>query len=219
MYFDHSVYWILASASPRRRELMALLTEHFTCLPPEREEHILHTAPYEAAAALSAAKAEELGETYEARLAALQLPPRRPEDALVIIGADTVVSCEGRIFGKPRDAAYAAEMLRRLRGRTHEVYTGVTLLLAEPGCRTADAYQKTFSEVTRVTVAADLTDADIAAYIASGEPMDKAGAYGVQGAFAKYVCGIEGDYYNVVGFPVCRVRRELQQMRKMVFSC
>ena len=67
-------------------------------------------------------------------------------------------------------------------------------------------------------MAADLTDADIAAYIASGEPMDKAGAYGVQGAFAKYVCGIEGDYYNVVGFPVCRVRRELQQMRKTVFS-
>ena len=123
----------------------------------------------------------------------------RAEDGDTVIGADTVVALEGRILGKPADEADAFRMLRMLQGRDHAVYTGVTILKKNSG--TAPV---TFAERTAVHVL-PMSDEEIRAYIATGEPMDKAGAYGIQGRFAVYVAGIEGDYQNVVGLPVSRL--------------
>ena len=120
-----------------------------------------------------------------------------------VLGADTVVVADGEILGKPADAGEAARMLRKLSGRSHEVFTGVCLL-REP-------VELTAFEVTRVSFA-PLSDEEVEEYVASGEPMDKAGAYAVQGLASKFVERIEGCYFNVVGLPVARVYRMLKQL-------
>lgn len=143
----------------------------------------------------------------------------------VVIGADTVVAKDGKILGKPKDRAEASAMLHLLSGSVHQVYTGVTIIanLGNPGegpsqegsraaVDPAQGYRvRTFFERSDVHVAA-LEDDEIEAYIATGEPMDKAGAYGIQGRFGKYISRIEGDYYNIVGLPVCRLCSELKRM-------
>ena len=178
---------VLASASPRRRELMQTAGLAFTVRVSDAEERIPpDAAPHEAVQALARQKAE----------AVVALCPDG-----TVIGADTVVVLDGMIFGKPRDAADARRMLQLLSGRTHEVYTGVCL------CRGGTA--ETFFVCTRVTFY-PLTDREIDAYIATGEPMDKAGAYGVQGRGCTLVRGIEGDYFNVVGLPVAELYRRLE---------
>ncbi|HIZ43984.1 MAG TPA: septum formation protein Maf [Firmicutes bacterium] len=176
---------ILASASPRRRELLSLTGLPFTVMAGNGEEIISTEDPARAVSELSRQKAE-----------AVLL---RAEDGDTVIGADTVVALEGRILGKPADEADAFRMLRMLQGRDHAVYTGVTILKKNSG--TAPV---TFAERTAVHVL-PMSDEEIRAYIATGEPMDKAGAYGIQGRFAVYVAGIEGDYQNVVGLPVSRL--------------
>lgn len=176
---------ILASASPRRRELLSLTGLPFTVMAGNGEEIISTEDPARAVSELSRQKAE-----------AVLL---RAEDGDTVIGADTVVALEGRILGKPADEADAFRMLRMLQGRDHAVYTGVTIL--KKNSRTAPV---TFAERTAVHVL-PMSDEEIRAYIATGEPMDKAGAYGIQGRFAVYVAGIEGDYQNVVGLPVSRL--------------
>ena len=176
---------ILASASPRRRELLSLTGLPFTVMAGNGEEVISTEDPARAVSELSRQKAE-----------AVLL---RAEDGDTVIGADTVVALEGRILGKPADEADAFRMLRMLQGRDHAVYTGVTILKKNSG--TAPV---TFAERTAVHVL-PMSDEEIRAYIATGEPMDKAGAYGIQGRFAVYVAGIEGDYQNVVGLPVSRL--------------
>ena len=176
---------ILASASPRRRELLSLTGLPFTVMAGNGEEIISTEDPARAVSELSRQKAE-----------AVLL---RTEDGDTVIGADTVVALEGRILGKPADEADAFRMLRMLQGRDHAVYTGVTILKKNSG--TAPV---TFAERTAVHVL-PMSDEEIRAYIATGEPMDKAGAYGIQGRFAVYVAGIEGDYQNVVGLPVSRL--------------
>ena len=180
---------ILASASPRRRELLAQIGLDFTVLPASGEEKITKQIPSEVVEELSGQKAEAVAE---------QIPDG------IIIGADTVVCQDGEIMGKPKDEADALRMLRQLQGEMHSVFTGVTLIVKENGSVIS---KQTFSQETRVYLYA-MTDEEIQDYIATGEPMDKAGAYGIQGRFAAYVEGIEGDYNNVVGLPVSAVWQE-----------
>lgn len=179
---------ILASQSPRRRELLSLITEDFTIIPAKGEESIPEGTPARAAVELLARqKAQEIALTHSGE---------------VIVAADTVVCCDGVIMGKPHSVAHACEMLRSLSGRVHEVYTGVCVMFPD-GCR------ECFSEETLVEFF-ELTDEEIAAYAATGEPKDKAGAYGIQGRGALLVKGIKGDYYNVMGLPVARLARVLK---------
>ena len=171
---------ILASASPRRRELLAQIGLDFTVLPASGEEKLTKQIPSEIVEELSSQKAEAVAE---------QIPDG------IIIGADTVVCQDGEIMGKPKDEADALRMLRQLQGEMHSVFTGVTLIVKENGSVIS---KQTFSQETRV-------------YLYAGEPMDKAGAYGIQGRFAAYVEGIEGDYNNVVGLPVSAVWQEIKE--------
>jgi septum formation protein len=183
---------ILASASPRRKELLEKIGLPFTVQPAMGEERITQKSPAAVVMELSRQKAEEI--------AAAQT-----EDC-IIIGADTVVARGEKIMGKPKDAADAKQMLRSIADDCHQVYTGVTLI------RTGAYPQSvTFQEKTDVCLY-PISDAELDAYIASGDPMDKAGAYGIQGDFAIYVKRIAGDYYNVVGLPIGRVYQELKRM-------
>lgn len=183
---------ILASASPRRKELLEKIGLPFTVQPAKGEERITQKSPAAVVMELSRQKAEEI--------AAAQT-----EDC-IIIGADTVVARGEKIMGKPKDAADAKQMLRSIADDCHQVYTGVTLIRTG-----AHPQSVTFQEKTDVCLY-PISDAELDAYIASGDPMDKAGAYGIQGDFAIYVKCIAGDYYNVVGLPIGRVYQELKRM-------
>ena len=178
---------ILASQSPRRRELLERMgIRDFEVLPARGEELADPSLP-------PAELVEELSRQKCAEVAAL-----RPGG--LVIGADTVVSIDGQVLGKPRDRAEAERMLATLSGRLHTVYTGVTVSL--------EGKTITSHEMTSVRFRT-LAQADIIRYIATGEPMDKAGAYGIQGYGSVLVEGISGDYYNVMGLPVCRLGRML----------
>ena len=175
---------VLASASPRRKTLLEMLgVKDLKILPAAGEETVpADTAPGEAVEILSAAKARET---------ALYCSP---DDW--IIAADTLVYMNGSILGKPADGADAERMLQKLSGRMHEVYTGITI------CK--GGFVSSEHEVSRVFFR-KLSDEEIRSYIATGEPMDKAGAYGIQGIGSLLVERIEGDYFNIVGLPVCRL--------------
>ena len=170
---------ILASQSPRRRELLGLTGLDFVVRAADIDETMDETKPPE----------EEVARV--SRLKALAVV-REPDD--VVIAADTIVVCEGKVLGKPRDEADAFRMLSLLSGRNHQVMTGMTVLKGDEIV--------THTEVTRLRFRNLLPD-EIRAYIASGEPMDKAGAYGIQGGAALFCTRMEGDYYNVMGLPVC----------------
>lgn len=179
---------VLASRSPRRRELLQQMGfQDFAIIPAVEEESADPSLP---------------PEQYVEQLAlhkAREVASRCGEDALVI-GADTIVVLDGHILGKPKNAANALQMLTALSGRKHTVYTGVCVICGgEVDVR---------HEATKVTVC-PLTEREMLAYIATGEPMDKAGAYGIQGRGALLVEKIEGDYYNVVGLPICCLNRML----------
>lgn len=189
---------ILASASPRRRELLTQIGIDFEIRISHMEEKTSVSEPALMVEELARQKAE----------AVLTSEEDTGEDVLVI-GADTVVALEGNILGKPVDEAQASEMLRGLSGKSHEVYTGVALLFRK-GDREDIIQRRVFHEVTRVNFY-PLTEAEITAYVAEGESMDKAGAYGIQGIFARYVRSIEGDYNNVVGLPVSRLYQEAKE--------
>ncbi len=178
---------ILASQSPRRRELLSLITADFRVIPARGEEILPDgISPKDAVILLSRQKAAEIYKEYK-------------NDT--IIASDTVVAIDGKILGKPVDEADAAEMLRLLSGRTHSVFTGVCII-------NPDGSENSFAEETTVEFW-ELSDEHIADYVSSGEPMDKAGAYGIQGSGALLVKRINGDYYNVMGLPVGRLYREL----------
>ena len=181
---------VLASASPRRRELMEQFCgKNLVIVPAEGEEVVPdNVGPGETVEALARGKAREVA----ARLRAEGAGNR--ED--IVIGADTIVWHEGRIFGKPHSQEEAAAMLRSLSGCTHEVYTGVSLIYGDR--------ELTEHEKTAVTFRV-MTEKEILDYIATGEPMDKAGAYGAQGLGALFVSSIEGDFFNVMGLPLCRL--------------
>ena len=185
---------ILASASPRRREIMNQVGIRFEVIPSVGEEVTTESAPDKVVCELSAQKAAEvLGNT---------------EGEVVVLGADTIVAHRGRILGKPVDAEDAKRMIGSYAGDTHEVFTGVTVLV-----RDADGTVKkrSFAVRTGVKVRA-MSDAEIDWYVATKEPLDKAGAYGIQGKFAPFIEGIDGDYYNVVGFPIAAVISETRAL-------
>jgi septum formation protein len=179
---------VLASASPRRQELLRNAGITFEVQPAHIAEDPL---PGE--------DAKDCAERL-AREKALAVARQRPHD--FVLGADTVVVVDGQLLAKPSDAADAARMLRMLSGREHRVITGVCLVVG--------GQPSVASETTLVTVS-DITDKDIADYVASGEPMDKAGAYAIQGIASRWIPRIEGDYGNVVGLPVALVWRMLRQ--------
>lgn len=182
---------VLASGSPRRKELMEMLGVQDLVIIPARGEEVTvpGRGPEETVKALAAAKAGEVA----AQCAA--------ED--VIVAADTIVWLDGEILGKPRDRADAVSMLRKLSGRAHTVYSGITVMRL--GTEISEA------EETKVAFRA-LTDAEIEAYVDTGEPMDKAGAYAAQGKASLFVSGIHGDFFNVMGLPLCRLGRMLDKM-------
>ena len=202
---------ILASASPRRKELLEQIGLEFEIVPAKGEEVITKTAPEEVVMELSGQKAREV-----AGLVSLYTKTHSdimtPQDML-IIGADTVVAAkngqgETEILGKPKDEADAYRMLSMLSGNTHSVYTGVTLVFLDKSGR---AGEDCFYEKTDVTMR-QMSDLEIHRYIETGEPMDKAGAYGIQGKCAIYIEKIDGDYNNVVGLPVSAIYYELQKL-------
>jgi septum formation protein len=173
------MHYILASASPRRRELLGLLLPRFTVEAPEADESFENGMPPDKAVTLLAGRKAEAVSARHVQAA--------------VIGADTVVEADGTILGKPRSAADARRMLGFLSGRTHRVHTGVALIY--PGGK------RTVAESTAVTFAA-MSDEEIRRYVSTGEPMDKAGAYGIQGLGGIFIPRIEGDYYNVMGLPL-----------------
>ena len=206
---------ILGSASPRRKELLEQIGAGFEIKVSEKEEIYHSERPEEIVCELALMKAENV---------ASELSTEERRNA-VVIGADTIVVLDGAILGKPADQEDAARMLSSLQGRCHEVYTGVAVLeyggdtekasagAAEqiPGGLTGAARKENYAVETKVYVN-PMTEQEIRDYIATGEPMDKAGAYGIQGRFAAYIDRIDGDYYNVVGLPVSRVYRTLKGM-------
>lgn len=197
---------ILASASPRRKELLEQIGLEFEICPAKGEEIITKTIPEEVVMELSKQKAEEVASMVVA-FGEENKAITTPSDILVI-GADTVVAYDGKILGKPKDEEDAKRMLTMLSGNTHSVFTGVTLLLIDKSGR---AGAKVFYEKTDVSMY-PMTAAEIERYVASGEPMDKAGAYAIQGKCAIYIEKIEGDYNNVVGLPIARIYQELKNI-------
>lgn len=192
---------ILASASPRRRELLKQIGLEFDIITADVEEHSDSLEPSQVVMDLSALKAEAVMEQVS-----LQQLVMQTEDVLVI-GADTIVSCDGRILGKPKDEQDAVSMLERLQDRGHQVYTGMTLLYRRTG--ESQPVRKQFYEETEVFFY-PMSPAEIEEYVSSKDPMDKAGSYGIQGFCARYIKGIRGDYNNVVGLPVGRLYQEMK---------
>lgn len=187
---------VLASGSPRRKELLAKTGLKFSVVVSGGEEKAETSDPAETVEKLSLDKASAVADLLQAE--------KEPQ---LIIGADTVVACDGEILGKPSDREDAFRMLWKLQGQTHQVYTGVTLLLKKKHTWQAHI----FSEKTDVQFY-PVSREELLAYIETGEPMDKAGSYGIQGGFGIYVKGICGDYNNVVGLPVGRLVYELKKL-------
>ena len=182
---------LLASSSPRRRELLEMAGYEFSVVPANIDETFLRgTPPMQVVEQLSRRKAQAVAEQH-------------PE--AVILAADTIVTFKGRILGKPKDTEMAEAMLKLLSGSVHQVYTGYTVmsgkkLICGHECTSVEFYP--------------LSQEDINAYIATGEPLDKAGAYGIQGKGGLFVKRINGDYYNVVGLPIGKINRILSGLQK-----
>lgn len=187
--------YVLASSSPRRRELLPRILGDapFTVLPAAGEEpEAAGLSPAETVQRIAAAKAEEVA-------------ARCGKDA-VVIAADTLVYLNGTPLGKPRDEEDAADMLRSLSGRSNTVWSGIAVRKGETLLTEAVATEVFFRE---------LDEEEIAAYVASKEPLDKAGAYGIQGGASVMISGISGDYYNAVGLPLCRLRQMLRELHAL----
>lgn len=202
---------ILASASPRRKELLEQIGLEFEIMPAKGEEIITETAPDAIVMELSRQKAMEVAAMVK-EYAEVHSDIMTPQDMLVI-GADTVVAAkndagEMQILGKPKDEADAYRMLSMLSGKVHSVYTGVTFVFLD---KSGKAGNYSFFEKTDVHMRT-MSDLEINRYIATGEPMDKAGAYGIQGKCAIYIEKIDGDYNNVVGLPISAIYHELQKL-------
>ena len=191
---------ILASASPRRKELLELMGFEPVIIPSNADEASDIKDPEALVLELSKRKCRDV---------AGSLPEEYSDKTVIVVGADTVVAADKMILGKPHGEEEARAMLENISGRTHQVLTGVSVACVRSGKTTAF---ESFSEKTDVKVA-QLSKEAIDGYIATGEPFDKAGAYGIQGCFGKYVEGIDGDYYNVVGLPICSLNKHLEGMK------
>jgi len=188
---------ILASASPRRHELLKIICDDFDCVVSECDESVFEgTTPTNAVMELARRKAGAVAYKLD------------KNDETVVIGADTVVCLDGLILGKPANAETACSMLRRLAGRSHMVYTGVAIYLVSDGRIVLKDNYYVGTEV----FFNELSDEEISSYVSTGEPMDKAGAYGIQGLASKFIKSIDGDYYNVVGLPVSAVYESLKKI-------
>lgn len=185
---------ILASASPRRKELMTMADLSFDVIVSDCDESIAYDGPEEMVRKLSLLKAEDVAAKIQQTDTAAHL----------VIGADTIVFFQDQILGKPKDEEDAFCMLKAMSGKTHTVYTGVSII------DTSDGHTETFCESTNVEFY-DVTDEEIKAYIATGDPLDKAGSYGVQGRGCFLVKKIEGDYFTVVGLPIAHLIRKLRK--------
>ena len=179
---------ILASASPRRKELLGLFHVPFRIRVADIDETMDPAKPpFDEVARVSKLKATAVSDGSDD----------------VVVAADTIVVCEGRVLGKPHSEAEAVQMLQLLSGRDHQVMTGVTVVRGQR--------MITFTEVTDIHFR-KLSEKEIAAYVATGEPMDKAGAYGIQGGAALFCSHMVGDYYNVMGLPVCHLGQALREI-------
>ena len=189
---------ILASGSPRRKELLEQIKLPYEVIVSDVDETTQPEKPEQIVRELSKRKAIDVFESsYDSP---------DSDDTLIVIGADTVVAHNGKILGKPLDYDDAFSMIKSYSGQSHHVYTGVTLA----GIKNGKKFVDSFVEDTKVYVTA-LTDEEIHQYLRTGESMDKAGAYGIQGAFAAYISRIEGDYFNVVGLPLCALQTNLKK--------
>ena len=184
---------ILASGSPRRKEILEQVGVKFEVITSDCNENIGVYLPDELVKSLSRLKAETVAENIEGEA--------------VIIGADTVVSKDGLIFGKPGTIEHAKEMIESISGDTHSVFTGVCIIIKSHDIKRNRIIN--FVEETKVCVA-QMSEEEINNYVSTQEPYDKAGGYAVQGLFAPYILGISGDYYNIVGLPVARIYHELK---------
>lgn len=184
---------VLASSSPRRKELLEQVGVDFEVLVSDKEETSFQSKPGDIVKELALVKANHVAEMLL--------------ESAVIIGADTMVAIDGSILGKPKDKKDARRMLQMLQGNTHQVYTGVAIILKDE----KNFMKYAFVEMTSVTMYS-MTEDEIEYYVSTGEPMDKAGAYGIQGKSAIYVKEIHGDYNNVVGLPVARLYQEMKKM-------
>lgn len=184
---------ILASSSPRKRELLEKAGVHFQVMPSQEEEHIEKKEPAQIVENLSWQKAASVAS--------------KTGQDVIVIGSDTLVAYEGRVLGKPRDAEEAVETLKLLQGNTHQVYTGVTVIVRDK----EEEITKTFSRRTDVTFY-PVDEKEIRDYVATGDPMDKAGSYDIRGDFSVYIKEIYGDYNNVVGLPVSMLFWEMKQL-------
>ena len=218
---------ILASGSARRIEMLTKIGLDPEVIPSRKEERPMATDPEGVVRELSRQKAEDIANQLMAKIP-------EPDAPYIVLGADTVVSAGGRILGKPKSHEDAADMIRLLSGATHQVFTGVTLIrvfsmdernMTLPGDlvlqedkadihNTDSCMEITIAEMTDVTVRS-MTEPEILAYANSDDPMDKAGAYGIQGPFGAYISGINGDYNNVVGLPLCRTVQWLKRLDKL----
>lgn len=198
---------ILASKSPRRKELLSRIGIEYECIVSEAEEKTTESSPDNVVAELSRQKAENIFEILRAG--------ERDNSPMVIIGADTVVACDSNIMGKPKDKQDAERMLKLLEGRSHSVWTGVTLLFVNIDKNGKYSENKVISETfaceTKVYMY-HFSDNEIEEYIKTEEPLDKAGAYGIQGIAAKFIEKIEGDYNNVVGLPVSALYQRIKNI-------
>lgn len=186
---------ILASASQRRRELLQMCGYDFFIEPSRADEHILQSDPKKFVSSLAEKKALEVFERLNGA--------KNGGESFAVLGSDTIVYFDGRIIGKPRDEEDALRILSMLSGKTHEVYTGVAVVTEKQRLVECD--------VTRVTFC-ELSEDEIRKYVASGEPMDKAGAYGIQGPFGMFVQRVEGNYFTVIGLPLPTAYKMLKKV-------
>lgn len=188
---------VLASGSPRRKELLGNIFDDFEVIPSMVEENIEFTNVEDYVKELAFIKAKDVFDMIKNSFS------NSADSDLLVIGSDTVVYNDGKVLGKPADEEDAKKMIRSLAGKKHQVYTGVCLIK-----KFKDTSVKTFSVKTDVYVD-DISDKEIELYVATGDPLDKAGSYGIQGVFSKHIRKIDGDYFNVVGLPVNEIYRQL----------
>lgn len=191
---------ILASESPRRKEIMEQMGIIFETVPSRVKEDIKRESPAELVESLASLKSGEVAARFE-----------NAKENLIIIGADTVVYHNGHILGKPKGREEAINMLKSISGDVHEVYTGVSIIIRRNnGEKNCEREEKISFNVKTEVVVQPLSMDEIEDYVDSGEPFDKAGAYAIQGRFGIYIREIHGDYYNVVGFPISKIYEELK---------
>ena len=193
---------ILASGSPRRKELLEMIGIDFEVISGNQEENYKSTEPVEIVKELALMKARYVADKVK----------MESQEEFLVIGADTIVVLDGKVIEKPKDKIEAFEMLQKLQGRSHLVYTGVAIL---DYSYNQEEKAANFAVETKVNIDS-ITPEEIEGYIDTGEPFDKAGGYGIQGEFAVFVKGIEGEYYNVMGLPLASLYQNLKELYEVV---